>query len=171
MCLSFCPQGVCDRYLLADTPWADTPSGQTPHMGRHPNLGRHPSGRHPLGRHPLWADTPAGIHTPPAQCMLGYTSPPPPTPAATAADGTHPTGMHSCNYVMLTPSGERENMSTNVKQSYLYITNVFRPELHSVRSGNIVLNVYQNLRIYLSYVIWILIYVIPHFQTSSFASK
>ena len=56
----------------------------------------------------------AGKHTPPAQCMLGYTlllpsacwdthtplpsacwdtlPPHPPTPA----DGTHPTGMHSC---------------------------------------------------------------------------
>ena len=43
------------------------------------------------------ADTPprpvhAWINTPPAQCMLGYTPP----PTATAADGTHPTGMHSC---------------------------------------------------------------------------
>ena len=27
--------------------------------------------------------------------MLGYTPP----PAATAADGTHPTGMHSCYYL------------------------------------------------------------------------
>ena len=49
----------------------------------------------PLGRHPPWADTPcqvqAGIHIP-AQSMLGY----PPPPAATAVDGTHPTGMHSC---------------------------------------------------------------------------
>ena len=33
-------------------------------------------------------------YTPLAQCMLGYTNPtPPPTPPA---DGTHPTGMHSC---------------------------------------------------------------------------
>ena len=69
------------------------------------NLGRHPLGhRHPPGQ------------TPPTQCMLGYTppcpmyvriqiplpsasfdiTPPPTTPAATAADGTHPTGMHSC---------------------------------------------------------------------------
>ena len=48
-------------------------------------------------------------HTPPAQSMLGYTQPLPsacldtsPFPVhagidmATAADGTHPTGMHSC---------------------------------------------------------------------------
>ena len=44
-----------------------------------------------LGYTPPWADTP--------QCMLGYT-PPCPVHAgihmATAADGTHPTGMHSC---------------------------------------------------------------------------
>ena len=44
------------------------------------------------GRHPAWADTPPlgrlppGRHTP-----LGR----PPTPTATAADGTHPTEMHS----------------------------------------------------------------------------
>ena len=42
--------------------------------------GRHPLGIHPPGRHP------------PAQCILGYTQP----SAATAADGTHHTGMHSC---------------------------------------------------------------------------
>ena len=45
------------------------------------------SGIHP-GQTPPWADNPcpvhAGIHS--AQCM------------ATAADGTHPTGMHSCYY-------------------------------------------------------------------------
>ena len=55
------------------------------------------------------ADTPG--QTPPAQCMPGYTPPPsacwdshPPRPVhagicpqpATAVDGTHPTGMHSC---------------------------------------------------------------------------
>ena len=37
------------------------------------------------------------------QCMLGYHPPeqtptPPPTKTATAVDGTHPTGMHSCLY-------------------------------------------------------------------------
>ena len=50
------------------TPRADNP------------LGRHPLGRHPnLGRHPLpGADTP------------------PPQQTATAANGTHPPGMHSC---------------------------------------------------------------------------
>ena len=75
--------------------------------------------QHALGQTPPWADTPcpvhAGIHTtptppsacwdtPPTQCMLGYTPPTnacwdkghPPPPAASAADGTHPTGMHSC---------------------------------------------------------------------------
>ena len=36
------------------------------------------------GRHPHWADTPLGKH------------PPPPNQTATAADGTLPTGMHSC---------------------------------------------------------------------------
>ena len=43
------------------------------------------------GWHAPWADTPS---TPTAQCMLGYTPP----PVATAADGTHPTTMHSCYY-------------------------------------------------------------------------
>ena len=47
-------------------------------------------GRHPLGRS-LQADTPPRAD-PPEQ------TPSPPTPAqtATAGDGTHPTGMHSC---------------------------------------------------------------------------
>ena len=65
--------GVC---IKAHTPGQTTPR-QTP-AGRHPPgqtipPGRHPPpplGRHPPGRHPLLA--------------------------ATAADGTHPTGMHSC---------------------------------------------------------------------------
>ena len=52
--------------------------------------------------------------SPTAQCMLGYTrlgrhstcrytplGRPPPTPMATAADSTHPTGMHSCLLNML----------------------------------------------------------------------
>ena len=44
---------------------------------------------------------------PPTQCMLEYTSPgqTPPVrylPTATAADGTHPTGKHSCLFVVFT---------------------------------------------------------------------
>ena len=39
---------------------------------------------HPLADTPFWADTPG---RPLAQCMLGY---------GQQADGTHPTGMHSC---------------------------------------------------------------------------
>ena len=43
------------------------------------------------GRHPQ-ADTPLG-QTPPGQ------KPPPPQQTATAADGAHPTGMHSCSFM------------------------------------------------------------------------
>ena len=42
-----------------------------------------PLGRHPPGRHPHWADSPlCPVHA--GKDM------------ATAVDGTHPTGMHSC---------------------------------------------------------------------------
>ena len=40
-----------------------------------------PLGRHPLGRHPIWADTPQPLDT------TGY---------GQQADGTHPTGTHTC---------------------------------------------------------------------------
>ena len=54
------------RHPPPDTPWADTPLDRHPpwadtHLDRHP----HALGRHPLDRHPH------------AQCMLGYTHPPP----------------------------------------------------------------------------------------------
>ena len=79
------------------------------HWGRRPP-GRHipactgadtPRGRHPLGRR-LQADTPR--QTPPKQTPPGRHPPgrhppgrhPHPGQMATAADGTHPTGMHSC---------------------------------------------------------------------------
>ena len=66
-------RSVCGRHPQADT-----------HLGRYPR-GRHPRGRHPQADTPQaetpWADTP-GRHSP------GQT--------ATAADSTHPTGMHSC---------------------------------------------------------------------------
>ena len=53
-----------------------TPNGQTPSWADTP--GQTP----PLDRHPPQADTPLGRH--------------PPKEMATAADGMHPTGMHSC---------------------------------------------------------------------------
>ena len=103
-------RGVC----LPDTP----PTGQTrwtPSLaGRHPLPANTPLGRHPLGRRPRWADiplppeTPLGRHppgqtpwtdTPWADTLPEQTPPsqtPPPQQTATAADCTHPTGMHSC---------------------------------------------------------------------------
>ena len=47
------------------------------------------------------ADTPLSsacwdTHTPPCPVRAGIHLPPPPRPAATAADGTHPSGMHIC---------------------------------------------------------------------------
>ena len=72
--------------------------GQTP-----PPLGRHhPPGQTPPppGQTPPLPSVCWDTHTPaPAKCMLGYTSPCPVHAGidmATAADGTHPTGMHSC---------------------------------------------------------------------------
>ena len=47
------------------------------------------------------------------QCMLGYTHPPLQT--ATAADGTHPTGMHSCFWLF---SGSFSGNGQSVISSY-----------------------------------------------------
>ena len=66
------------------------------HWGRHP-LGRQLPGQTPPGQTPA----PPGRHlllppadtTPPHPVHAGIHAPP---PAATAADGRHPTGMHSC---------------------------------------------------------------------------
>ena len=84
--------------------WGRHSPGQTPpeqtSLGRHPlppsrhplHLGKHPLDRHPLGKHPL---------------------------TATAADGTHPTGMHSC-YRPQRSCGQG---------------NIFTPVCHSVHRG------------------------------------
>ena len=107
--LSCCSQegGVWQTPPLGRHPrWADTPPGQTP-------PGRHPPGRHPQTDTP-WVDTPqadtpqadiplsvhAGIHPPVSACWDTHLLPsacwdtPPET---TAANGTYPTGMHSCS--------------------------------------------------------------------------
>ena len=81
--------GVCSSACW-DT-HTQTPPRQTPPLGRHP-LGRPPLPSACWDTHPL------------AQCILGYT---PPCPVhskihmAIAADGTHPTGMHSCYWIEL----------------------------------------------------------------------
>ena len=64
-------------------------------------LGYHPPGPETPpgpGTLPLPADTlPPGPGTPRSRHPLGPGTPPPPTQqTATVADGTHPTGMHSC---------------------------------------------------------------------------
>ena len=82
-----------------------TPPGQIPPKSRHPLGSRHsPKGdtlrevdtpleadTPPGSRHPLEADTPRSRH-PPAPGSRH----PPPMQKATVADGTLPTGMHSC---------------------------------------------------------------------------
>ena len=103
--LSFCPRGGCLPQCM---------------LGYNPP-GRHPPGQTlPLGQTPPWADTPpgqtppcpvhAGIHTHPCPVHAGIHAAPLPSACwdtqcpvhagidmATAADGMHPTGMHSCH--------------------------------------------------------------------------
>ena len=62
--------------------------------GRHVPLGRHPTGQTPPTQTPAWAH-PLGTHLP------GHTPYPLPHKMATAADGTHPTGMHSCDLIVV----------------------------------------------------------------------
>ena len=73
---------------LVDTPWANTPRADTP-LVRHPSRADTPRQTPAPGRHP-----PAASRHPPGQTFPGQTPP----QIATAADGTHPTGMHSCLY-------------------------------------------------------------------------
>ena len=88
-CLSFCSQGWGSASVHAGTPpppRAGTPWEQTP-----PRSGTPPNQAPPGSRHPL-------EHTPPQTRNTPRSRQPPPPGAetATAADGTHPTGMHSC---------------------------------------------------------------------------
>ena len=94
LCFSFCSQGGGWQTLPGDTHPLDTnPSGHT-HTPVHPQthipLDTHPTP--PMGRHPLDTPTPSGHTTP-----WLHTSPSGHPPrSVTAADGTYPTGMHSC---------------------------------------------------------------------------
>ena len=80
-----------------------TPVCDSVHMGgcmavtpRQTPPGRRPPRQTPPSKTPSLADTPLPGHTPSpwADTPLGRQPPPPET--ATVADGTHPTGMHSC---------------------------------------------------------------------------
>ena len=76
------------------------------------HAGIHPPGQTPPVQCMLGYTPPAQCilgYTPPAQCILGSTPPPCLVHAgihmATAADGTHPTGMHSCHIMKIYSSG------------------------------------------------------------------
>ena len=77
VCQSFCSQG---GHVCLSACWDTHP------LGRHP-LGRHPPGYTPPQQTPCPVH--AGIHTPRRPVHAGIDM-------ATAADGMHPTGMHSC---------------------------------------------------------------------------
>ena len=108
---SVCPQGVGVSASVhpGSTP---LPREQTPHSrhsqradppgSRHPSRSRHPPGTDtpsPQEQTPPWEQTPPGADTPLGTDTPQSRHPPgsrPPPDTATAADGTHPTGMHSC---------------------------------------------------------------------------
>ena len=81
--LSFCSQGGM---------WQTPPPRQTPPpQADTPSQCRHPLGRYPSWQTSSWVDTP-WADTPWADTPLGM---------ATASDGTHPTGMHSCSFIAI----------------------------------------------------------------------
>ena len=100
VCQSFCSQGGLAQCMLGcQTPSPDqaSPRPGTPPVQAPPRAGTPspleqapPRSRHPLEQapHPSWS------RHPPEQAPQH--PPPPVAETATAADGTHPTGMHSC---------------------------------------------------------------------------
>ena len=104
---------------------ADTPQEQTL-----PQRSRPPGSRNPPGSRPLREQTPPGTDTP-----LGADTPPS-WQTATAADGMHPTGMHSClSYVQFSSISERFQIP-NLKRillSYLFAVDLTLRAVHTVR--------------------------------------
>ena len=113
------PQRSCEGYVFTGVCLSTGGGGRVPDQV-HPRRSRHTPPRgadtHPPGSRPLRVSTPPGArYTPRTRYTPGtrYTPqgadppgpgtapwdqvyPPPPWDTATAADGTHPTGMHSC---------------------------------------------------------------------------
>ena len=73
------PQRSCDKVMFLHRSVILSTGGVSQHALR----------QTPPGRHPARQTHPGQAHTPPGQT-------PPPQETATAADGTHRTGMHSC---------------------------------------------------------------------------
>ena len=76
--------------------------------------------RHPLGRHPLAGRHPPGWQTPPGQADT------PLQQTATAADGTHPTGMHSCLSILISGNTMK---ATNLAVIILHLIILFMGSL------------------------------------------
>ena len=86
-----CPYGGCLPQCMLGYPPEQTPLEQTPPRNRHPPEQTPPPGsRHPQSRHSPGSRHPQSRHTPPSPEQTS------PQETATAADGMHPTGMHSC---------------------------------------------------------------------------
>ena len=107
-CTSTCDMGYTLKFPLTclsvhrgvclSACWDTTPPDQAPPLEQAPPDQAPPWSRHPrdqatpLGtRHPLGPDTPGTRHPP---------GPGTPQQTATIADGTHPTGMHSCYIIV-----------------------------------------------------------------------
>ena len=108
-CLSFCSQWGSASVHAGIPPGPRTPPGtrhtppeQTPPGSRH----LRPRSRHPPSRQSPWEQTS------PTPILPGADTPPPET--ATVADGTHPTGMHSCFKLILHISFESNHWKLNV---------------------------------------------------------
>ena len=86
-CLSFCSErgGGLSACWDTTTPWDQAPpQDQPPPRTRHPQGPDTPGTRHPLDQAPSQDQAPPKPGIPPG------------AETATAVDGTHPTGMHSC---------------------------------------------------------------------------
>ena len=86
-------------------PSRDTPCRETPLAGRPPSEGGPPQQGDPPGRDTPCRETPRQGDSPTRETPLAGRPPdtetPPPPPTATAADAKHPTGMHSCSFLLL----------------------------------------------------------------------
>ena len=76
-----------------------------------------PPSRHPPRSRPPWS-TPRE-QTPPRRRPPG--SRPPPGETATAADGTHPTGMHSCLLLFIVTYTASRSFLFSIRKSYLSV--------------------------------------------------